>query len=718
MNRLTKGMTRQNGFSFMEIVVAIAIFAIGMLALAKLQGNLTRSSANANVRTVATNIAEETIEGLRGFAYQGTDVNGVYPAYEDIATSAAATETRGGIQYTINTTVSDWYYEIASDTFMQWADYVTAYKARVGGNSEPTNSFSDYKLVSVNVTWDDTRPWLIDETQNFTTDTGITLSAVISSNPASNTGGIVANDDEVDLFVPSVNYSPGTNPEIIQLALGGDKFKETLRPDPTVFRDNELVETRFDVITYSQNATGTLFVRREEFLSVSCECELNVAPATAEDGGRRPTVWSGDEYSEANFVKKPYGTPSLNANNQSAFCDVCCKDHHDGGSSADDLESGAILYDPGGTLQEVTSDGGLYVESCALVRKDGFFRVAQDFQQVGVNAFAQDFLDDTSEVSTYSGYVTSAVSTYASGVSSGYESSPPTFPLPAVGSSATDLWNNETMLPLVIGGGGFGGAAGVTYTEQQLRNRGIYFAYIRNDLQSVITCLNGGGSAADCTSNDVILDQTGSTNVLELLPFFDLRLTLLSRWNEVPINNPVDTTNQPIASGNTHSRGVASSGSRQGTSLVSAKGHPGNIGLTDTDPIEPNFTTTAGTITVANTVGDPAFDPTFTVITGDITQSVGGGLNAADVYIDSVTDMICDRTNTGFQCAITGSSPSFKIAGWGKPTPSGTTDRIACSSGLTKTSENFTDINPWAIFSFSGALDSILYQINIAKSSC
>jgi Tfp pilus assembly protein PilV len=38
-----------------------------MLALASLQGNLTRSSSDANMRTVAANIAEQTIEDLRAF---------------------------------------------------------------------------------------------------------------------------------------------------------------------------------------------------------------------------------------------------------------------------------------------------------------------------------------------------------------------------------------------------------------------------------------------------------------------------------------------------------------------------------------------------------------------------------------------------------------------------------------------------------------------------
>ena len=51
-----------SGFTLIEVLIGILIFAVGMMALAKLQGNLARNSGDANARTVATNIAEEIIE--------------------------------------------------------------------------------------------------------------------------------------------------------------------------------------------------------------------------------------------------------------------------------------------------------------------------------------------------------------------------------------------------------------------------------------------------------------------------------------------------------------------------------------------------------------------------------------------------------------------------------------------------------------------------------
>ena len=127
--------------------------------------------------------------------------------------------------------------------------------------------------------------------------------------------------------------------------LGGKKFKESLTPEPEVLREDELVETRFDVVTYSQTDAGALFLRREELVLVSCNCVLMPPPGDPENAGRRPTIWAGDEYSEAPFVNKPYGITYLPLG-QSALCPLCCQDHHDGGSHEDDSEAATTRYDP------------------------------------------------------------------------------------------------------------------------------------------------------------------------------------------------------------------------------------------------------------------------------------------------------------------------------------------------------------------------------------
>ena len=104
----------QRGMSLLEVLIGIVIFAIGMLALASLQGNLTRSAADANARSVAVTLAEELIERKRGFARIAV---GGLPAYADIVDNEVITETHGGIEYTITTAVADFYYDRDTDSF-------------------------------------------------------------------------------------------------------------------------------------------------------------------------------------------------------------------------------------------------------------------------------------------------------------------------------------------------------------------------------------------------------------------------------------------------------------------------------------------------------------------------------------------------------------------------------------------------------------------------
>ncbi|MFB3079899.1 MAG: prepilin-type N-terminal cleavage/methylation domain-containing protein, partial [Lysobacterales bacterium] len=431
------GKFSSRGFTLLEVLVGMTIFALGMLALVHLQGNLARNSADSNARTVANNIAEEVIESFRTFSQIPTDPGGIAGAFEDIAGGQSVIE-RGGVNYQITSVVTD-YFSRSTGTF----DTINL----------GAEIYADMKLLEVTVTWNTEQEFRIDETTTTSDSLGsgsIKLTDIIAAIASPSGGKVSLMSPEDNGFAPTVDYNPGANPDIISIQLGDNKFKESTTPLPDVIRSDEFVETRFDVVTYSQDNAGATFLRREEFRAVSCECTLRVANATGE-GGLRPTIWGGVEYSQAEFVAKPWGESAINL--QSSLCTLCCRDHHDGGTGEDDVagdpgrsrydafrpsenyyDSGSLQGDhkhykrnQQGELSLADSDGDVYLEACRLVRKDGFFRVAQDLRQEGLNNFPASYLDEETEVAEYSAYVTAAVTQYEAdvGATNLYELSPP-----------------------------------------------------------------------------------------------------------------------------------------------------------------------------------------------------------------------------------------------------------------------------------------------------
>jgi prepilin-type N-terminal cleavage/methylation domain-containing protein len=652
------------GYTLIEVLVGMMIFALGMMALAQLQGSLARNSGDSNARTVAANIAEEIIESARTFSQITSD--GVNRAYEDIA-DASLRVTRAGNEYAVSIDVTDYYYDPDTEGFTTVA--------------LPGAARSDMKFVELEVTWNTEQEFRIDDdsvTEGRLGTGSIVLRDIISSITSPSGGKVALGNVNDSSASPPVDYNPGENPDIISIQLGDNKFKESTTPLPDVLRTDELVETRFDVVTYSQNDAGATFLRREEFRAVSCECTLRV-PDEDGEGGLRPTVWDGTEYTQGEWVEKPFG--EVASPGQSPFCSLCCRDHHDGGTGELDIFSdpgrsrynafrsadqyfteGALVEDHkhyrrtrAGDLILAESDGDRYMEACRMVRKDGFFRIAQDLRQEGMNAFPGDYLDDDAEVGVYSDYVTDAVSDFEFeiGGEDRYEDSPPSLTaprdmLPEVVFPATS-WDNPTEM---MDGG---------VTVQQLRSRGIYIDYMSDVLRTKINCLDMGGEGEACDTPEV-------TTALEIIPFYDVQLTWLARWTESPTAFPIEVSNEAIEDDNAHSRGLAVLQGGEGPSVINSTGHRGNLGLTGTDPIDPWFRFETGGSPLFAMAGNGGTGPPLSgiIISGEIISSVPG-VRASDVEIEA-TGAACDRALTGYECNLFlgETKPRLRIFNYGK----------------------------------------------------
>ena len=648
-------MKRMRGFALLDVVIAILIFAVGMLALASLQTNLTRSSVDANTRTVAANVGEEILEGLRAFRLVSTDPDGAIFAFADIDKAYVdRTVNRGGIDYTVTGSVTA--YDFDTDTDDRTA--VTPTYPAVAG------AIHDFKLVELNVAWDNNQSFQVDETNqisNTAMNTGsITIKEVIPSIPSLATAAVASTDEGSDGVL--VNYTPGENPDIIKLTLGGsgDKFKEATTATPDVIRGDH-VETWFDVVTYSQVGLAQAnFLRREEFLAVSCECELETSPAEA-DYGLMPTMWNGVAYTDEDNeppVQKPIGTAPNNVQ-QSEFCGICCRDHHDGTSTDpedvyDRANPGHEHYNTdrnGDIIPTPVGDGDRYLEACRLVRKDGFMRVTQDANQGTLVGFPEGYLELDDGADAYSDYVIAAVDDYYTGSQSD---------LPQPNPLDEESW----LFSARDADEGVPGADLPTATffdNMQLRSRAIYTDYLTDAAEDVIdACFpraEVGVPNAGCPA-------PSASSPLEIYPFFDLQMTLLARWNNESDSNLVTVTNEPIETGNIHDRGVVAlvSPDSSGRSTILTSSENGNLGLTSTGPIDTTYVENVDRLYVdANLVTTP-MPPIGGVVSGPLSSSIRRK-PASELTLTPSADIYCGQTDTQWRCVV-GTTGSLTVGNY------------------------------------------------------
>jgi Tfp pilus assembly protein PilV len=92
---------RQGGFTLVEVLIAFLVLTLGLLAVIRLQPELRQHAELARQHSEATRLAQQDIEGLRGFVQIG--IVGSAPAFDAIVAAAYAIEanTLGSPRYEV-----------------------------------------------------------------------------------------------------------------------------------------------------------------------------------------------------------------------------------------------------------------------------------------------------------------------------------------------------------------------------------------------------------------------------------------------------------------------------------------------------------------------------------------------------------------------------------------------------------------------------------------
>jgi hypothetical protein len=155
-----------------------------------------------------------------------------------------------------------------------------------------------------------------------------------------------------------------------------------------------------------------------------------------------------------------------------------------------------------------------------------------------------------------------------------------------------------------------------------------------------------------------------ATNELEIYPFFDLQMTWLARWTAT-LNNVVRVSNEPIETGNSHDRGVVELVSdATGQSQVTITSHHGNLGLTATGAIDPDYENQQATdVLFVDAYLDPnPVPPIGNLVSGSLSSTVRR-VPAADLLLQS-DGALCGQTDTEWACVVPSSGFTLTVGNY------------------------------------------------------
>ncbi|MBL1376846.1 type IV pilus modification PilV family protein [Zobellella iuensis] len=363
-------MKKQAGFGLVEVVIAFILVAVTAGSLLQLHKVYLEYSRDGRYREVALRLAESKLDELRGF--------GRIADYQAIASSSAPESVRvDDTDYAIEWGVSDYGWDGGA--------WVTPL---------PSGVASGKKAIDITVGW--SQP-----------DGGgsLRLESVLSPHLSIGSGPFGTGGDNLGSGKggPRISHTPGKFPDVVAINLGDDLIQETSKAVITVAKDPASIRVSEKTVIYDSSNNKR---QEQEVETVSCTCKLE-SLGDAELPAQRSLLGQLSYWRRGGGENKKRGAPI--DNQQDPFCGLCCKNHFDGSrhefshwhdaikwKNGEKIDGPHAHYDtPSGMAVENVSSP--YLESCRLVRIDGFFKVASDWNLVVFNVLPEHFLSEKEE---------------------------------------------------------------------------------------------------------------------------------------------------------------------------------------------------------------------------------------------------------------------------------------------------------------------------------
>lgn len=562
IHRSGRSTQRQgNGFSLIEVMVAVVVLATGLLALAALQGALARNSADAKARGA---VAAAMISRLNEFR-QAPPADGTTTHTCVSGNWVCTAQTQGSIgSLTFTDNVATMIWKGGTFAALANGDDLTA---------------AQFKRVAMSAQWTDAAG---------ATRTLVMRSDVSSKVYGDGNGYPVPDPTGSAAKFPIVRQDNPSNTAGVIPIVTGNQATAASNPQPIIegASNNLRVGTSFDVLNYIPEGSTAKISKRFQTVVLKCRCAYGESDYSVAGKAQWPAIWDGTTYSlypgtgEATGVTAGAGEDPDFAGSakgkgsgrlQSEQCTECCRDHHDAAGTAaegkyDPEASGTGKFnEANGVLTAASS--GKYVAACRVIKIGGLWRTTADMYQrhfgllettTVASVQAKSGIPNSTATGAYQNYVKDYLSQYTS-------------------SSTTAPAGAQTMFDEV--GRGLNAPATITIATastsdyRYLHGRGLYVDYLGTKAQAAIgKCTGKSGTAyTEC--------------VLPALPFTTINLTEMATWTASDETILNINTNKSLNFNVTEPSGGRTTGIKVGTANNDSVMRTSNSGVAVSDDI-------------------------------------------------------------------------------------------------------------------------------------